>query len=126
MRLKASDSERDSVRDHQRLGQAGHAFQHAVALAEERDEQLLDDLVLADDDAAQLFLDVVERLAQTADGFEIVLPHFGRCRLGCFVHGQGGSEIRLVHEESSIKGLAAARRAARPCEPPLNGVSRDG
>ena len=44
MRLKASDSDFDSVRDHQRLGQAGHAFEDAMAAAEERDQQLFDDL----------------------------------------------------------------------------------
>ena len=73
MRLKASDSDLASVRDHQGLGQAGHAFEDAVAAAEQRDEQFLDDLVLADDDAAQLLLDVVEGVAQPADGFEVFL-----------------------------------------------------
>ena len=56
MRLKASDRHLASVRDHQRLGQAGHAFEDAVAAAEQRDQQLLDDLVLADDDAASCCL----------------------------------------------------------------------
>ena len=73
MRLKASDSDLRQRGDHQRLGQAGHAFQDAVAAAEQRDEQLLDDLVLADDDAAELALDVVEAVAQLADRFEVVL-----------------------------------------------------
>ena len=54
MRLKSSDRHFASVRDHQRLGQAGHAFQDAVAPAEQGDQQFLDDLVLADDDAAEL------------------------------------------------------------------------
>ena len=40
--------------DHQRLGQARHAFQQAMAAAEQRDQQLLDHLVLADDDLGQL------------------------------------------------------------------------
>ena len=33
-------------RDHQRLGQAGHAFEHAMALAEQRDQQFFDDFDL--------------------------------------------------------------------------------
>ena len=40
--------------DEQRLGQPGHAGDQAVAAGEERDEHLLDDLVLADDDLAEL------------------------------------------------------------------------
>ena len=61
MRLKSSDRHLDSVRIIKRLGQAGHAFEDAVAPAEQGDEQLLDDLVLADDDAAELLLDVRRR-----------------------------------------------------------------
>ena len=44
--------------DHQRLGQARHAFQQAVPAAEEADEQFLDDRRLADDDLAQLVHDL--------------------------------------------------------------------
>ena len=40
--------------DQQRLGQPGHAGEQAVAAGEERDQDLIDDLVLADDDLAQL------------------------------------------------------------------------
>ncbi len=40
--------------DEQRLGEARHAGDEAVAAGEERDEHLLDDLVLPDDDLAQL------------------------------------------------------------------------
>ena len=55
--LNAAEVERQALgqrRDHQRLGQARHAFQDAVAAAEQRDQQLLDHLVLADDHAAKL------------------------------------------------------------------------
>ena len=38
----------------QRLGQAGHADEQAVAAGEDGRQDLLDDLALADDDAAQL------------------------------------------------------------------------
>ena len=40
--------------DQQRLGQPRHAGDQAVAAGEQRDQDLLDDLVLADDDLAQL------------------------------------------------------------------------
>ena len=40
--------------DQQRLRQPGHAGDQAVAAGEQRDQHLLDDLVLADDDLAQL------------------------------------------------------------------------
>ena len=40
--------------DQQRLGQARHAGDQAVAAGEQRDQHLLDDLVLADDDLAEL------------------------------------------------------------------------
>ena len=66
MRLNASDRHLASVLIIKRLGQAGHAFEDAVAPAEQRDQQLLDDLVLADDDAGQLLLDVVEGVLQLA------------------------------------------------------------
>ena len=42
--------------DHQRLGQARHALQQAMAAGEDRGEDLLDDLVLADDHLLQLLL----------------------------------------------------------------------
>ena len=40
--------------DHERLGQARHADEQAVAPREERDEQLLDHVLLADDDLGAL------------------------------------------------------------------------
>ena len=40
--------------DQQRLRQAGHAGDQAVAAGEQRDQHLLDDLVLPDDDLAEL------------------------------------------------------------------------
>ena len=43
-----------------------------MAAAEQGDQQLLDDLVLADDDAAQLLLDLVEGVLEPADGVEVV------------------------------------------------------
>ena len=78
-----------SVEIIKRLGQAGHAFEDAMAPAEQGDEQFLDDLVLADDDAGQLLLDVVKGIAQLADGFEVAF-------------GKGGRSVRSVAESSKI------------------------
>ena len=55
--------------DQQRLGQAGHAGQQAVAAGEERDQQLLDDVVLADDHLAQLLADAAAAFDDTGDDF---------------------------------------------------------
>ena len=54
MRLKRHVEDLADGADHQRLGQAGHADEQAVAAREDGGEDLLDDLGLADDDAAQL------------------------------------------------------------------------
>ena len=64
--------------DHQRFGQAGNAFQQAMAAAEERNQQLLDHGVLADDDLRQLIEDLLPGLAQFMNG-----------RIGYAVIGQG-------------------------------------
>ncbi len=55
--------------DEQRLGDAGHAFDERVLAGEDRDERLIDDLLLADDDLAdfragggQQALELVETL----------------------------------------------------------------
>ena len=50
--------------DHQRLGQAGHAFQQAMPAGEDGGEELLDDFVLADDDLLQFLLHELPMLAE--------------------------------------------------------------
>ncbi len=63
--------------DQQRLGQARHAFQKRVAAGEDRDQDLLDDVALADDHFCQFRADpVVGRLA-SFDGSQIVGRYFG-------------------------------------------------
>ena len=52
--------------DQQRLGQAGHAGDQAVAAGEERHQHLVDDLVLADDDLADLGEDPLAALRRRA------------------------------------------------------------
>ena len=47
MRLKSRSRRVGEGADHQRLAQAGHAFEQGVAVAEQADEQALDQVVLA-------------------------------------------------------------------------------
>ena len=49
MRWNAEVERLGERRDQQRLGEAGHADEQAVTAREQRDQQLLDDLLLADD-----------------------------------------------------------------------------
>ena len=55
--------------DHQRLGQAGHAFQQAMAARENSGKQLLDHFVLAHDDLLQLLLHDLAMLAELLQNF---------------------------------------------------------
>ena len=53
--------------DHERLGQARHADQQAMAAGEDGRQDLLDDLRLADDDAAELLEHQGARLAELGE-----------------------------------------------------------
>ena len=75
MRLKSSDRHLASVLIISVLARPGHAFEDAVAPAEQRDQQLLDDLVLADDHPAELLLDVVEGGLELPHRVEVGLAH---------------------------------------------------
>ena len=59
--------------DHQRLGQARHAHQQAVAAGEHGDQQFFDDLLLADDHAAQLLGDESVGFVEFLNGLEVVV-----------------------------------------------------
>ena len=80
--LDAVELEVDCLRqllDHQRLGQAGHAAQQAVAAGEERDENLADDALLADDGLGELPLETCRDVGHpvqvvTGDAFPAILP----------------------------------------------------
>ena len=81
--LDAAEREiqRPGQRAHQqRLGQPGHAFQQAMPAAEQRDQHLLDHVVLADDHAGKLLLDLLERGAEPGDGTVVLVVHGGSCR----------------------------------------------
>ena len=78
MRLNVDVENPGQRADHQRLGQARHAFQQAMAAGEDGGEQLLDDFVLADDDLLQFLLhqtpmlaEFLQDLAQVAVGFAV-------------------------------------------------------
>jgi hypothetical protein len=58
--------------DDQGLGQAGHARDDAVAAHEERDQHLLDHVVLADDQLAQLAHDAVAALLHALGQGDVV------------------------------------------------------
>ena len=54
--------------DHEGFGESGDAFEEYVALAEEGDEELFDDFVLTDDDAADLFAEASPGVVKEVDG----------------------------------------------------------
>ena len=69
MRLKRDVEDLADRADHERLGQAGHADEQAVAAREDGGEDLLDDLGLADDDAAELLEHLGAGLAELGQVF---------------------------------------------------------
>ena len=73
MRLKLRFSVRLKRADHQRFGQPRHAFQQAMSPAEQRNQQLLDHFVLADDHLAELLDDLSPCRAELVDGGDLLL-----------------------------------------------------
>ena len=59
MRVKFKRQAVGQRADHQRLGQARHALQDAMPAGEDADHQLVDDFVLADDDAGDLLAQIL-------------------------------------------------------------------
>ena len=57
--------------DERSFGQARYAYQQAVAASEQGDEQFLNDLLLADDDLADLAVDAVPDLAELSYGLGV-------------------------------------------------------
>ncbi len=82
--LDAPELEAERLRDgahHQRLGGAGHAGDQAVAADEERDQDLVEHLLLADDDLAHLREDAVAHGVKALDAllqFRGVLIDFSK------------------------------------------------
>ena len=71
-----------------------------MAAGEQRDQQFLDDLVLADDDAGQLLLDVVEGVAELADRFEVAF-------------GKGGGGSRLLSHGKISRGCQGNKKTVQ-------------
>ena len=69
--------------NHQRLGQSGHSDQQGVSAREERDQQLLDHVVLSDDDLTQFGGNALRRRVQLAHHLHIVLVIHARSLLEC-------------------------------------------
>ena len=81
--------------DHQSLGEARHADQEAVSAREDRDQQLLDNRLLADDDLAKLILQLGKCRIEPFDGGQVVfLERFRLGRSSFVTHGEDSSTDR--------------------------------
>ena len=69
MRLKRDVENLADRADHERLGQAGHADQQAMAAREDGGQDLLDDFGLADDRALELVDHLLASLAELGQVF---------------------------------------------------------
>ena len=86
MRLKERFRDVGQGVDQQGLGQAGDADEEAVAAGEDGDQELLDDLSLADDDLAHLGLEALEGVAEAFDGGDVVVGQVTFGSLGRVAH----------------------------------------
>ena len=77
MRLKRQVEGLGQRADHERLGQPGHAHEQGVAAAEDRHEQLVEHLLLADDDLADLLPQLLVGGAELLDHRDVVLDGGG-------------------------------------------------
>ena len=91
--------------DHQRLGQPGHADQQDVAAGEDRRQDLLDHLALADDDLAQLGDHHVARVAELVE------------ELGDPVAGGGHAVCRPLLGRRVLRRTGNVPRACRAVAP---------
>ena len=99
MLISAVEAEVESFSDgghQQSLGQAGNTHQQGVTTSEKGDSEFLDHIFLADDDLADLFLELSVDLAELIDGGDVIggQGHFRRNRLlgsGGFSRLDGGS-----------------------------------
>ncbi len=102
MRWNFAETVSHSVRDGQRLGEAGHAFEQHVAAGQQADQQPLDHVLLADDDAADFGENGVDEgalaLHELVDGSDVA------------VHALLGRGPRA---EAKSPGALARRRAAK-------------
>ena len=92
--------------DHERLGQPRHADEQAVALGEQGDEQLLEDVLLADDDLGALGQDALGALAEPVGGPQVVRLQ------DCDVDGWFGGAHAGISNATTIETARAVRRPA--------------
>ena len=76
MRLNVRSMAVGQRADHERLGQPRHADEQAVALGEQRDQQLFEHVLLADDDLGALGQDALAALAEPVGGRQVVRLQF--------------------------------------------------
>src|SRR5262245_14881781 len=62
---ESKDQDLAETSHHERFSQARHSFQQAVTAANQRDENLLDEPFVADDDARHLCFQIIERTTST-------------------------------------------------------------
>ncbi len=102
--LDAAEAQAERVgqrADHERLGQAGHADEQAMAAGEDGDEQFFQHALLADDGLAHLLADAAIAVVEPFDGGQIALD--ARPRLA------GASAHRRL---DGIDGVAASSSSA--------------
>ena len=120
MRLNDRFSARARVLIISVLARPGHAFQQAMAAAEERDQQLFDDVVLADDDLRKLIEDLLAGLAQLTDGgIGCAVDRSCRgasCERDSLMSGYGWTDGQVLRRDQQ-RGASAAGRQRRPGSP---------
>ena len=110
MRLKLDVQNSRQRADHQRLGQAGHAFQQAMAAGENGGEHLLDDVVLPDDDLLQFLLHQPPMLAELLQNVSQA-ARFGSGRLAV----EQGQSLSQPAKEGGLELFRFRQRRSR-CE----------
>ena len=123
MRVNVPPSVFEQRRHGQRLAEAGHALEQAVAAGEEPDEHPLEHTFLADDDRAQLDEHLLEPCAGFAEGLGSQLGvtgigHRERLRVQVGVHLECG------HRTASTCSAIALMSAGVTKESPVTVMSR--
>ena len=103
---KCERQEPGDARDHQRLGQPRHALEDAVALAKQRDQDLLEHIVLTDDHPGEFPGHLAVNLGQ-----HLRRPEIGRIGLGPRLNlGRTGVSpsdqgiVPLLHPRCLVRG----------------------
>ncbi len=109
--------------DEQRLGQAGHAHQEAVAAAEEGDQDLFDHLLLADDHLVDLLHDLGFLVAHLLDLRKVMIGYLVLCRgFHALPHRTSLRKISLSRSAVSESPIFSAATARFWCTSGLKGL----